>query len=107
MNYQILKYPWRKDVYDHLYFRRHEKKSTDHISDIDSSTTLYVCNFSEALDIGFIKKYFGVAGQIQTVKLGEFRNKTSNKKKWRIIHFALVIYVSSESVEKALEEGFL
>ena len=54
-----------------------------------------------------IKKYIGVCGSIESIKLGDYFNRTSNKKKRRTIYFALVTFKTQESLEKALKPDSL
>jgi hypothetical protein len=43
-----------------------------------------------------IQKYFGLAGKIKQIHIGEFKNKANNKRKRRVLYFAIVVYKSVE-----------
>lgn len=73
----------------------------------EEERTLYVCNFTSTFDVGVIKKYIGVCGPIESIKLGDYFNRTSNKKKRRTIYFALVTFKNDESLEKALKQDVM
>jgi len=82
MNYQILKFPKGKDKFDFLYFKKYERKSEESVvlTEDEEGRTIYVCNFTAEIEIGMLKKFFGLCGSITSVKLGEFFNRTSNKR---------------------------
>jgi len=83
MNYKILKFPKGKDKFDFLYFKQYERKSEESqvLTPEEEEKTLYVCNFTQALDIGLLKKYLGVCGPIDQIKTGEHFSRSGNKKK--------------------------
>ena len=88
-----------------MYFKKYERKSEESqlLTLDEEERTLYVCNFTSTFDVGVIKKYIGICGPIETIKLGEYFNRTSNKKKRKKIYFALVTYKNKESLDKALK----
>jgi len=88
-----------------MYFKKYEWKTEESslLSPDEEERTLYVCNFTSTFDVGVIKKYIGICGSIETIKLGDYFNRTSNKKKRWTIYFALVTFKNKESLEKALK----
>ena len=51
-----------------------------------------------------IHKFFGLAGKIKQVHIGEYKNKANNNRKRRTVHFALVSYKAEEDCRRVLSD---
>jgi hypothetical protein len=56
------------------------------------------------MDEDTIHKYFGIAGKIKQIHLGEFKNKANNKRKRRTLYFAIVVYKNADDCKLILNE---
>jgi RNA recognition motif-containing protein len=72
--------------------------------ELPSDRTIYVCHFLRPIQEDFIKKYFGLAGKIKQIHLGEYKNKANNKRKRRTVYFAIVVYKHAEDCRMILTE---
>lgn len=104
--YKILKIPISKEKSVFYYYRKYSPKTdtSNQIVTLPEDRTIYVCHFIKAIDEPTIKKFFGVAGKIKQIHIGEFRNKANNKKKRRTVYFAIVVFKNAEDCELVLKE---
>ena len=70
---------------------------------LPSERTIQVCHFVKPIDENTIQKYFGLAGKIKQIQIGEYKNKANNKRKRRTVYFALVVYKSADDCRLILE----
>lgn len=112
LEYKILNVPITKDKSVFYYYRRYTNKQdkskgnsqqSTQIATLPEDRTLYVCHFNRAIEESFVQKYFGMAGKVKQVHLGEYKNKANNKRKRRTVYFALVVYKSASDVAALLQ----
>jgi hypothetical protein len=94
--YKILKIPVSKDRSVFYYYKQYQAKDKEAIATLPEDRTLHICHFLRPIEETTIQKYFGGAGKIQQVQIGEFRNKANKKQKRRTLYFALVVYKRAE-----------
>ncbi|CDW80894.1 UNKNOWN [Stylonychia lemnae] len=104
--YKILKIPITKDKTVFYYYKRYVQKSAkpEQIVTLPQDRTIYVCHFLRAIEESFIQKFFGLAGKIKQINIGEYKNKANNKRKRRTVYFALVTYKNTEDCNHVLDE---
>lgn len=105
-DYKILKIPITKDKTVFYYYKRYTQKTskTDEIVTLPQDRTIYVCHFIRPIEETFIKKYFGLAGKIRQISIGEYKNKANNKRKRRTVYFALISYKRAEDCSLLIDE---
>lgn len=69
---------------------------------LPTDRTIQICHFVRAIDENTVQKYFGLAGKIKQIQLGEYKNKANNKRKRRTVFFALVVYKSADDCRAIL-----
>ena len=72
---------------------------------LPTERTIYICHFSREIEVETIQKFFGLVGKIKQVHTGVFRNKSNNRKKRRILYFAIVVYKTADDAEKVLDNS--
>lgn len=97
-SYKILKVPLTKEKSVFYYYKQYTPKAESEASlvSLPEDRTLYVCHFVRPIDEATINKYFGIAGKIKQIHIGEYKNKANNKRKRRTVHFAIVVYKNAE-----------
>ena len=45
----------------------------------DPERSIYLCSFTRELEEGFVKKYMGLAGHIESVYIGIYKHRKGNK----------------------------
>eukprot|EP00826_Nyctotherus_ovalis_P040347 TRINITY_DN3973_c0_g1_i1.p2 TRINITY_DN3973_c0_g1~~TRINITY_DN3973_c0_g1_i1.p2 ORF type:complete len:248 (+),score=81.23 TRINITY_DN3973_c0_g1_i1:75-818(+) len=105
--YKVLTIPTKKAlVYDHLYYKEYSKDDKDLI-EVPERQALYAVRFDQPFTAEYVKKHFGIAGKVKTAHMGEYKNRSNNKKKRRQLWFAIVIYKHTEDWEKAMDSRWL
>jgi hypothetical protein len=79
--YKILKVPLSKDVTIFYYYKAYAPSSESSLLELPEGRTIQVNHFDKPIKEEYLKKYFGLAGKIKQVHMGEHRNKSNNKKK--------------------------
>eukprot|EP00347_Sterkiella_histriomuscorum_P020550 403337379 len=108
--YKILKIPITKDKIVFYYYRRYTQKSTAEtknsnvIVSLPEDRTIYVCHFNRPIDENFVQKFFGMAGKIKQVQIGEYKNKANNKRKRRTVYFAIITYKNASDCYQLLNQ---
>ena len=105
MSFKVIKFPDGDTKFEFYYYRQYvpsEKSESEVI--INPAKTLYVCNFDHEIEVGFVKKFFGLCGHINQVLIGSKRVKKGKK---RMINFAIVSFKHKEAVLSALNGEFL
>ena len=103
MSFNIIKFPRGKDNHDFYYY-----KQLDHscpkssVIVVDPTKSIYMCSFTRELEEGFIKKYMGLAGHIQSVYIGIYKHRKGNKRKRRTIFYSIITYKTEKGVENCL-----
>ncbi|MDR3582656.1 MAG: hypothetical protein P4L67_05260 [Candidatus Pacebacteria bacterium] len=106
-NYRVLTIPTKKVlVYDHVYYKEYNKEDKELI-EIPEKRTLYAVRFDQPFTGDYVKKYFGLAGKVQTAHMGEYKHRSNNKKRRRQLWFAIVVYKKAEDFEKAMDGHWL
>ena len=104
-NYKILKIPISREKSVFYYYRQYQPKGADgtkgdshnmNLVDLPVERTLYVCHFVRPIDENTIQKYFGLVGKIKQIHIGEYKNKANNKRKRRVLYFAIIVYKHAE-----------
>ena len=93
-------------MYEHIYYKEYFKEDND-LVEVPEKRSIYAIRFDQPFAGDYVKKYFGLAGKIQTAHMGEYKHKANNKKKRRQLWFAIVIYKKAEDCEKALSAKWL
>lgn len=105
-SYKILKIPIAKEKSVFYYYKQYTPKSgaPDQLVTLPEDKTIYVCHFVRAITEETIHKYFGIAGKIKQIHIGEYKNKANNKRKRRTVYFAIVVYKNVEDCKMVLNE---
>eukprot|EP01022_Parablepharisma_sp_SALTPOND_P025827 TRINITY_DN609_c0_g1_i1.p8 TRINITY_DN609_c0_g1~~TRINITY_DN609_c0_g1_i1.p8 ORF type:complete len:381 (-),score=54.01 TRINITY_DN609_c0_g1_i1:11519-12661(-) len=106
-NYRVLTIPTKKVLtYEHIYYKEYDKEDKDLI-EVPEKRTIYTIRFDQPFTSEYVKKYFGLAGKIQTAHMGEYKHRSNNKKKRRQLWFAIIVYKRSADWEKAMDSKWL
>ena len=100
MAFSIIKFPRGKEKHDFYYYKQLDDtcpKSS--LVTAFPERSIYICSFVRELEEGFVKKYMGLAGHIESVYIGIYKHRKGNKKKRRTIFYAIVTYKSKEGVQ--------
>jgi hypothetical protein len=103
MSYHIIKFPRGKEKHDFYYYKQFDDtcpKSS--LVTVDPTRSVYICSFTQELEEGFVKKYMGLAGHIQSVYIGIYKHRKGNKKKRRTIFYAIVTYKTEQGLQNCL-----
>ena len=100
MSYHIIKFPRGKEKHDFYYYKQLDSSCPkSSLVRADEERSIYLCSFSRELEEGFVKKYLGLAGHIESVYIGIYKHRKGNKKKRRTIFYAIVTFKSVQGVE--------
>ena len=71
--------------------------------------TIYVVHFLQKIEENFLLKTFSHAGKIKKTIIGSYQPKRAQRRshKKRILHYALIVFKTSEAVEKLTDSKFL
>jgi hypothetical protein len=103
-SYKILKVPLSKEKAVFYYYKRYRPQGNDESVSLPEERTIQICHFVRPIDENTVQKYFGLAGKIKQIQIGEYKNKANNKRKRRTVYFALVVYKSAEDCLSILTE---
>lgn len=110
--YKILKVPISKEKAVFYYYKKYDqggqtqKKNEDGevtLIDLPKERTIQICHFNKPIDENTVQKFFGLAGKIKQIQIGDYKNKGNNKRKRRTVYFALVVYKSADDCKAILE----
>ena len=74
------------------------------IVSLPTDRTIQLCHFVKPIDENTVQKFFGLAGKIKQIQIGEYKNKANNKRKRRTVYFALVVYKKVEDCKVVLND---
>ena len=80
MSYNIIKFPRGVDKHDFYYYKQlDEECPKSSVITADPERSIYLCSFTRELEEGFVKKYMGLAGHIESVYIGIYKHRKGNK----------------------------
>ena len=113
-NYKILKIPISREKSVFYYYKQYEPKkkdaegdkqlALDNLIELPVEKTIYICHFLRPIQEEFIKKYFGLAGKIKQIHMGEYKSKGNNKRQRRAVYFGIVVYKNAEDASAILTD---
>lgn len=80
-DFKILKVPLTKDVTLFYYYKAYVQKESQSLLSLPEDRTLQVNHFDRPIKEEYLQKYFSLAGRVKQIHLGEFKNRSNNKKK--------------------------
>lgn len=96
-----MKVPISKEKAVYYYYKAYVPSGAT-LADLPADRTIQVCHFLKPIEEATVHKFFGLAGKIKQVHLGEYKNKANNKRKRRTVYFALVAYKAAEDCRRVL-----
>mmetsp|Transcript_29718 Transcript_29718/g.33797 ORF Transcript_29718/g.33797 Transcript_29718/m.33797 type:complete len:302 (+) Transcript_29718:30-935(+) len=126
-SYRVLKVPIQKNEKFFVYYKKHipfvsmgedEEEEEEFFNPFKEEAaklppgkTIFVLNLKENFNEAKLKQWFRFAGRIKSMTLGKIKKKHSTKKdikkQGRWIYFAMIVYKTTDSVEKVMNTKWL
>jgi hypothetical protein len=95
-NLQCIRIEINSHVTVFLYYKKYPKVDSKKFPQDKSAIIFYFDN--EHVNDKFLWTYLSLVGQVEDIELGSYINKKGNKKKRRVVNFAIVKFLEEESL---------
>ena len=99
-NLQCIRVEINSHVTVFLYYKKYPKADSKKFPQDRSAIIFYFDN--EKVDQKFLWQYLSLIGQVEELEVGSYINKKGNKKKRRVVNFAIVKFLEEETLESFL-----